>query len=98
MVTRVNWRRGLVWVGLQPSRLRLPVRQRGVVISNGHLDLRQTLSVEYSVLRDDLVEVEEKRRQRVHLVGLERSFLPEGDPAIDVIPHDGRQRCGDRQY
>src|SRR4029453_15367340 len=98
MVTRVNWRRGLVWVALQPSRLRLPVRQRGVVISNGHLYLRQTLSVEYSVLRDDLVGVEEKRRQRVHPVGVERSFPSEGHPAIYVIPHDGRERCAYRQY
>src|SRR4051812_2828662 len=41
----------LVGVTFQPSRLGLPVRQGRVIISDWHLDLRQTLGVEYQVLR-----------------------------------------------
>src|SRR4029450_10757624 len=88
----------LVWVAFHPSRLRLPIRQRGVVFTDWHLDLRKTLRIEDKVLGDDLVEAEEKGRQRVHLVWLERSLASERHPPIDVIPHDGRERCAYRQY
>jgi hypothetical protein len=45
----------LVGVTLKPRRAGLPVRQPGVVIAMRHLDLWQTLFVEYFVLPDHLV-------------------------------------------
>jgi hypothetical protein len=54
----------LVGVTLKPSRPVLPVRQPGVVIANRHLDFRQTLFVEYFVLRDHLVQEGQVGRQR----------------------------------
>src|SRR5262245_45427117 len=87
----------LVRVAFHPARLRLPVRERRVVFTNRHLDLRKTLLIEYKVLRDDLVEAEEKRRQRVYLIGFERSLSTERHPAIDVVPDDRRKRCAYRQ-
>src|SRR6202521_2456733 len=60
---------GLVGVTLKPWRPGLPVRQPGVVIANRHLDLRQTLFVEYLVLRDHMVQEEQVGRQRIYLIG-----------------------------
>ncbi len=36
--------------------------------------------------------VEQERGERVHLVRLERAFLPEGHAAIDVVADDRRVR------
>src|SRR5712691_13068866 len=74
---------GLVGVTLKPSRPRLPVRQPAVFITNRHLDLRQTLFVEYLVLRDHLVHEEQVGRQRIDLIGGESPLSPERHTAID---------------
>src|SRR5262245_6129080 len=66
--------------------------QLGVVIANRHLDLRQTLFVEYHVLRDHLVHEEQIGRQRIDLIGGESPLTPERHAAIDVIPHRRRKR------
>src|SRR5215469_7948079 len=83
---------GLVGVTLKPWRPGLPVRQPGVVIANRHLDLRQTLFVEYLVLRDHLVQEEQVGRQRIYLIGGETPLCPERHAAMDEIPHRGRKR------
>ena len=59
----------LVRVTFKPWRPGLPLRQGSVFIPDWHFYLRQTLGVEYLVLRDDVVYIEQKRRQRVHLIG-----------------------------
>src|SRR5262245_40751153 len=89
---------GLVGVPLKPSRIGLPLRQWRVIVTNRHLDLRQTLSVDYLVLRDDIVEVQQEGRQRVDLVGSQRPLSIERHGAIDVIPDRRRKRRTERQY
>src|SRR5215831_6959996 len=89
---------GLVGVTLQPWRLGLPVRQPGIVIANRHLDLRQTLSVEYFVLRDHLVQEAQVGRQRIYLIGGESPLCPERHAAPDEIPHRRRNRRAQWQY
>src|SRR5438874_54844 len=79
---------GLVGVTLEPWRPGLPVRQPGVVIADRHLDLRQTLFVEYLVLRDHLVQDEQVGGERVYLIGGESPLTPERHAAMDEIPHD----------
>src|SRR5262245_48226040 len=64
----------------------------GVIIANRHLDLRQTLFVEYRVLRDHLVHEEQIGRQCIDLIGGESPLIPERHAAIDVIPHRRRKR------
>ena len=68
-----------------PRRARLPVRY-GVPIVVGHFDLRQALSVDDLVLLDHAVLGENKGRDRVDFVGLQRALLFEGHAAVDVIP------------
>src|SRR5258705_3225403 len=87
----------LVGVTSKPSRVGLPVRQGRVIISDWHFHLRQVLVVEYLVLRDHLIDAEEKGRQRVDLVGSQRPLSTERHGPIDVIPHRRRKRCADRQ-
>src|SRR5215467_558819 len=82
----------LVGVTLKPSRPGLPLMQLGVIIANRHLDLRQTLFVEYLVLRDHLVQEEQVGRQRIDLIGSESPLIPERHAAIDEIPHRRRKR------
>ena len=56
------------------------------------LDLRQRLGVDHFVFAlDHVVPEEQKRRQRVDLVRLERSLSAERHPAVDVIPHHRRE-------
>src|SRR5438445_6443111 len=95
------WKQKLLWsigVALKPWRPGLPVRQPGVTIANRHLDLRQTLFVEYCVLRDHLVHEEQVSRQRVDLIGGESPLSPERHAAVDVIPHGRRKRRAQWQY
>src|SRR5204862_6895908 len=76
----VPWKQKPLWsvgVTLKPSRPGLPVGQPGVTFANRHLDLRQTLFVEDCVLRDHLAHEQKIGRQRVALIGLERSLSPE---------------------
>src|SRR5262249_2969151 len=47
---------------------------------------------------DDAVYVEQKCRQRVYLIGGQRSLSIEGHGAIDVIPDRRRERRAERQY
>src|ERR1700674_556371 len=89
---------GLVGVTLKPWRPGLPVRQPGVVIANRHLDLRQTLFVEYFVLRDHLVQEEQVGRQRIYFIGGQTPLIPERHAAIDEIPHYRRKRRAQWQY
>src|SRR5262249_12965548 len=77
--------RGLVGVTLKPRRVGLPFMQLGVTIANRHLDLRQTLFVEYQVLRDHLIHEEQVGRQRIDLIGGESPLIPERHAAIDEI-------------
>ena len=58
----------LMRVAFQPWRPGLPLRQASVILADWHLHLRQTLGVEDLVLRDDIVDEEQVRRQRVDLV------------------------------
>src|SRR5205823_1424982 len=88
----------LVGVSLEPWRPGLPLRQPGVFIANRHLDLRQTLLVEYLVLRDHLVLEEQEGRQRIYLIGGESPLTPERHAAIDVVPHRRCKRGAQRQY
>src|SRR5262245_47067664 len=90
--------RDLVRVAFKPWRPGLPLRQGSVFITNRHLDLRQTLGVEHFVLRNDTVYIEQKRRQRVYLIGGQRSLSVEGHGTIDVIPDNRRERRAKRQY
>src|SRR6185295_2348078 len=85
-VTFESWRPGL------------PVRQGSVSIPDWHLDLRQTLGVEYLLLRNHIVDVEQKGRQGVDLVGGQRPLSIERHGAIDVIPNRRRERRAKRQY
>src|SRR3954468_14993881 len=62
------------------------------LIANRHPDLRQTLFVEYLVLRNDLVEEEQVGRQRVDLIGLQSPLQPERHAAIDEVPYCRRIR------
>src|SRR5215469_16181832 len=89
---------GLAGVTLKPWRPGLPVRQPGVIIANRHLDLRQTLFVEYFVLRDHLVQEEQVGRQRIYLIGGESPLAPERHAAPDEIPHRRRKRRAQWQY
>src|SRR5262245_35000177 len=89
--------RGLVGITLKPWRVGLPVMPVGEIIADRHLDLRQTLSVEYLVLRDHLIEEEQVGGQRIDLVGGESPLLPDRHAAIDEIPHDRRIRGAQRQ-
>ncbi len=95
---KLRFDKELVRVAFKPWRPGLPVRQGSVSITDRHLDLRQTLGVEHFVLRDDAVYIEQKRRQRVYLIGGQRSFSIEGHGAIDVIPDRRRERRSKRQY
>src|SRR5262245_53743629 len=79
-------------ITLEPWRLGLPLMQLGVIFANRHLDLRQTLFVEYLVLRDHLVQEEQVGRQRIDLVGGESPLIPERHAALDEIPHRRRKR------
>ena len=72
--------------------------QLGVIIADRHPDLRQTLFVEYSVLRDHLVQEEQVGRQRIDLIGGESPLIPERHAAIDEIPHRRRKRRAQWQY
>src|SRR3972149_6988513 len=83
---------GLVRVTFKPWRPGLPLRQGSVSIPDWHFYFRQTLGVEYLVLPDDIVYIEQKSRQRVHLVGRERPLTIERHGAIDVIPDRCRER------
>ena len=65
----VHYRPTLVGVTFEPWRPGLPIRQGSVFVTNWHLDLRQTLGVQCLVFRDDIVDVEQIRRQRVDLIG-----------------------------
>src|SRR5262245_30088592 len=94
---RSNLGTALVRIPLQPWRLRLPIGQTCVVITNRHLDLRQTLLIHRLVFRDHAVDVEQKCRQRVHLVSGQRALAIERHGAIDVIPNDRRVRRAERQ-
>src|SRR3954468_20940690 len=87
-----NRHTSLVGVTLKPWRVRLPVMLLGVIIANRHLDLRQTLFVEYLVLRDHLIDEKQVGRQRIDLIGDESPLLPDRHAAIDEIPHDRRKR------
>ncbi len=61
--------RVLMRVSLESTRLRLPLGQiRVLVLTKRHLHFRQTLPVEDLVFRDDLVDGEQIRRERVDLV------------------------------
>src|SRR5260370_20559899 len=88
----------LVGVTLKPSRPGLPVGQPGVIIANRHLDLRQTLFVEYCVLRDHLVQDEQVGRQRIYFIGGQTPLIPERHAAMDEIPHYRRKRRAQWQY
>src|ERR1700720_3568913 len=74
----------LIGVTLKPWRAGLPVRQPGVVIANRHLDLRQTLFVEYFVLRDHLVQEEQVGRHRIYFIGGQTPLIPERHAPMDV--------------
>src|SRR6516162_1113686 len=63
-----------------------------------HLDLWQTLFVEYFVLRDHLVQEEQVGRQRIYLIGAESPLIPERHGAMNEIPHRRRQRRVQWQY
>src|SRR5579864_2877652 len=66
---------------------------RNKVISIWHLNFRQGLGVENVVLFfDDVILIQDKRRQSVHLVRAERSSLASRHGAIDVIPNRGSVR------
>src|SRR4029453_16269182 len=82
----------LVRVTLKPWRVGLPVMLLGVIIANRHLDLRQTLFVEYLVLRDHLIDEEQVGRQRIDLIGRQSPLQPEWHATIDEIPHRRRKR------
>src|SRR5205814_7460196 len=88
----------LVRITFKPRRPGLPLRQGSVSIPDWHFYLRQTLGVEYLVLRDDIVYIEQKSRQRVHLIGRERPLTIERHGAIDVVPNRRRERRAKRQY
>src|SRR5262249_18329675 len=88
----------LVGVTLKPARPWLPVRQPAVLIANRHLDLRQTLFVEYFVLRNHLVQEKQVGRHRVYLIGGESPLSQDRHAAIDEIPHYGRKRRAQWQY
>src|ERR1700722_11500457 len=81
----------LVPVRKGPWHAWLPVGY-GVSVSIRHFDLGQCRLGEDFVLRNYTVLVEQERGERVHLVGLQRAFLPEGHAAIDVVPDDRRVR------
>src|ERR1041385_9288632 len=87
----------LVGVTFEPWRAGLPIRKGSVFITNWHLDLRQTLGVQCLVVRDDIVDGEQIRRQLVDLIGRERPLSVEGHPTIDVIPDRRRERRAKRQ-
>src|SRR6516162_286191 len=63
-----------------------------------HLDLWQTLFVEYFVLRDHLVQEEQVGRQRIDLIGAESPLISEGHGAMNKIPHRRRKRRVQGQY
>ena len=77
----------LVGVPRKPWRPGLPIRDPSEGITIWHLYLRQTLGVEYCVLRDDIVDKEQIGRQRVDLISGERPLSIEGHATIDVVPH-----------
>src|SRR6185503_1109580 len=79
---RRRFPRRLLRVAFEPWRSGLPLRQRRVFIADWHLHLRQALSVEYLLLRDDAVYVEQKCRQRIHLIGRQRPLTIERHRAI----------------
>src|SRR5882672_9655520 len=87
-----------VGVTFEPCRPGLPVRQGRVCIPDWHFYLRQTLGLKYLILRDEIVDEEQKSRQRVYLIGRERALTIERHGAIDVIPHLRRERRAKRQY
>jgi hypothetical protein len=62
-----------------------------------HLHHRQRLGVEDLVFLDDIVDEQQVRRQRVDLIGGQRSLSVERHPAIDVVPHRRRVRRAQRQ-
>jgi hypothetical protein len=87
----------LVPVRKRPWHAGLPVGY-GVSVSIRHFHLRQRRLGEDFVLLNHTVLVEQERGERVHLVRLERAFLPEGHAAIDVVPYDRRVRRMQRDY
>src|SRR5204862_1839997 len=82
----------LVGVTLKPWRVELKLMRLAVLIANRHLDLRQTLFVEYLIFRNHLVDEQQIGRQRVHLIGSQSPLQPEWHAAIDEIPHYRRMR------
>src|SRR5882757_5923234 len=56
------------------------------MITNRHLDLRQTFFVEYCVLRNHLVLEEQEGRQRIYLIGGESPLSSQRHAAIDCNP------------
>src|SRR5260370_26306694 len=84
----------LVGVTLKPWRPGLPVRQPGIVIANRHLDLRQTLFVEYLVLRDHLVQEQQVGRQRIYFIGGWTPHAPPPQAATgENTPHRPQTRA-----
>src|SRR6185503_16714141 len=82
----------LVGVTLEPRLVEMKVMRLAERVANRHPDLRQTLLVEYLVLRNHLIEEEQVGRQRVDLIGSQSPLEPEWHAAIDVIPHRRRIR------
>src|SRR2546428_13209849 len=75
----------------------LPVGQH-ISITIRHFDLWQNLSVDYLVLRNNTVFVEQKSCQGINLVWCQRALFTERHPAIDVIPYRGRVWRVDAHY
>src|SRR6185436_20312821 len=66
----------LIGVTLKPWRVELELMRLAELIANRHLDLRQTLFVEYQVLRDHVIEEEQVGRQRIDLIGRQSPLQP----------------------
>src|ERR1051326_3347822 len=63
-----------------------------------HFDLRQILSVEDLVFRDNSVFRQQVSRNRIDLVRFQRTFLSERHTAIDVVPDNRRVWRVKRHY
>src|SRR3989442_835482 len=80
---------GLRLVRKWPRHPMLPIGEH-VSITVRHFDLRQILSVDDLVLRNNTIFVEQKGGYGVYLVGFERALFSERHAAVDVIPYRRR--------
>ena len=62
---------------------------RNEIVAVGHFHFGQARSVDHLRFGDDLIAVENERRQSVNLAGAKRTLLLRRHGAIDVVPYRG---------